>query len=415
MSDVSNGVLNRGYSQTFLGKMTTYRRGDKTVMRGTTPTTISNPQSALQMYQRLKFPNLNTFYRAVHPFIRRGWESKPANHSLHNCFTAANLDFAPFAITHDQLQAGFTIVEAYQITSGTLPSIVINTFARGTNLGVSDIRVGELSITPETTLGEFSDAVITANKGRFANGDEIAFLSLVQVVTKGVVRVRSARTAITLNQESDQPLAGLNLLGFGVHNGFLALSEIHPDGGYCWVHSRKEADGVLRVSTQSVQVVGTGFIARFRQPARMRAAAESYGATFEDTAFLDIVSEKTARILRAFGITVRSTKDEATAEAAGPTISFVDYDGLSYLPDDPAPTIRISHAPTISANITDIKLFDSSDSDDLTVAVNGVECTSVSVTGSTITATLPSSLDTHPLTMLTISSATDTTSATFRS
>lgn len=414
MSNISNGVLSKGRSQTYLGKMTAYRRGNRTVMRGTTPTTINNPQSVLQMYQRLKFPNLNNVYRALRPFIRQGWETMPEGQTLHNCFITANLHFAPFGITHQQHLNGYTILDAYQVTNGTLPSIVVDTFTRGINQGISDILVGDIVPSAETTLGELSTAIVEANAGRFAFGDEIAFLSAVQVVNDGMVRVRTARTAIVLTADSDQSLGALNLLGFGAHNGRLALSAVHPDGGYCWVHTRRNNEGKLFLSSQSLQVVGQGFRTRFRQPKYLREAAESLGATINDKAFLDggiAVSEKHSRILRAFGIPVKDSKNERSSQGTQPTISYLEYNGMVLFPNEPAPVIRTDAAPAIAVTLLDAELLGSTDA--LQVEANGIACTAPTLVGTVVTATLPDAVDGNPLTSLRISTATSQVLATF--
>lgn len=383
-------------------------------MRGTTPTTINNPQTVLQMYQRLKFPNLNNAYRALRPFIRQGWETMPEGQTMHNCFVAANLHFPPFGITHQQHLAGCTILDAYQVTNGSLPSIVIDTVTRGVDQGISDILLGDLVPSVDTTLGELSEAIVSANAGRFVYGDEIAFLSAVQVVHDGVVRVRTARTAIILTSDSIQPLAAINILGFGAHNGRLALSSIHPDGGYCWVHTRRNDEGKLLLSSQSLLVVGQGFRTRFRQPKFLREAAESLGATINDAAFLDggmAVAEKHRRILNAFGIPVSDSKNEHSSQGTLPTISYVEYNGLVLFPGEPAPVIRTGTAPVIKVSLLDTELL--GDTDALQVEVNGIACTAPTLVGTVIAATLPDALADQHLASIRIATATAQVLATF--
>ncbi len=396
--------------QTYLGKMTAYQREGKQLMRGTTPTIITNPQSAKQMYQRLKFLNLNNFYRAVAPFNRGGWENRQPGCSAFNAFMAANLNQAPVALTRQQQNAGMAIIAPYVIASGSLPAIIVDTTTRSAALGVSDILVGDLTIAPATKISALADAIVSANGGRFAYGDEIAFLCLAQYVVNGIVRIRASRTAITLAEDSTETLADLDLRGFGTHNRCLAVASAVPEGGYCWVHARRDAEGRNHVSTQNLILVGNAILRHFTQPSLLRAAAEDFGAKFDNDLFLECSSAEMRRVFEAFGIPYRITKNEADSIAVNPSIVYVEHAGKIAFTGEQALTLHPDEDTKIAVSVVDVDLLDQ---DSVAVEVNGLPCTSPSFNLNTLTATLPDSLDSTPLTSLRITSSTAQALATF--
>lgn len=422
MSNISNGTIRKGRMQTYLGKMTAYEREGKHLMRGTTPTIITNPQSAKQMYQRLKFLNLNNFYRAVAPFNRGGWENRQPGCSAFNAFMAANLNQAPIAITRAQQDAGMVIVAPYVIASGSLPTILVDTTSRNAALGISDILVGELTITSDTRISDLAQAIVSANGGRFAYGDEIAFLCLAQYVVNGIVRVRATRTAITLAEDSNDTLAELDLRGFGTHNQRLAIAAPCPEGGYCWVHARKNPEGRNLVSTQNLIPVGNAILRHFTQPQFLRAAAEDFGAKFDDDLFLECSSMEMRRVFEAFGIRYRITKNESDSVAVNPSIAYVEHAGKMAFAGEQALPLNPDTDPNVVISVVDIDLLDQ---DSLTVTINDVECSSPTITLNTLTVPIPSSLTSAAsgsssasassplLTSITLTSDLGSTTATF--
>ena len=72
--------------------------------------------------------------------------------SDYNKFVSANLGKAPVYLTKQEAQAGASIVAPYEVTHGSIKSIKIN--GKG-NQAVTDISLGNLAITDETTVKEF--------------------------------------------------------------------------------------------------------------------------------------------------------------------------------------------------------------------------------------------------------------------
>lgn len=411
MSNVNNGVLKEGRMQTFLGKMTAYQRDGESILRGTTPTQVNNPQTAAQMYHRLRLPNLVAFYRVARKFNKKGWENLPAKTSLYNCFVGANMDVAPLGIRKGDFGRGMTLVEGYQVTQGSLPSIVVDTQSYGTAQGVTDIRVGSLeSISSSTKIGDLAKAIVESNGGAYLYGDEIAFLLCEQFWNDGVALVRSKRTAITLFRDSQETLGDMSLKGFGIVDGKIGIQGSAPLGGYCWVHSRKdEWNDKLRVSTQRIVVVNDMVLQIYRQPEQMRKAAEDQGAKFDTTALLECHSSEDAAILSAFGLQFEMKKNGADGDALQATIVCVCH-GEKMLANG-MPGIYLSNDKKLEIVIGNAELIDESS---MSVSVNGVRCEATAPVHSTLSVTLAQSLDGQVLESVEIESDNGKVSAMFK-
>lgn len=411
MSNVSNGVVKKGQMQTYLGKMTTYMRDGESIMRGTTPTQINNPQTAVQMYHRLRLPNMVAFYRVVRKFNQKGWENLPPKTSLYNCFVGANMDIEPLGIRKEDFKAGMTIVEAYQITSGSLPAIEVDTLSEGAAKGITNIVVGDMSISETTEVGALAQAIVEQNGGAYQYGDEIAFLLAEQYYVDGIARVRAKRIAISLTKDSDIVLGDIDMTGWGVKDGKLAINGVAPLGGYCWVHSRKDEEGNLRVSTQRMITVGDSLQKAYRDPEQMRQAAEDQGADFSEIAFLECHTAEEAKAISAFGIIYKMVRKGSDGDAISPSIASVQYGAKDIANNTRGIVLKAATQPTLSVSVANIRLLGA---DDVSLSVNDVACTEVHVTENTVEGKLDSSLNGKMLESVEVASGSKKAMAKFK-
>ena len=73
---------------------------------------MTNPKTALQVNQRIKFPNIVAIYRAFHGLLKEGFEKKRKGRrskdvSDFNRFMSANLQSAPVFLTQSESAAGY--------------------------------------------------------------------------------------------------------------------------------------------------------------------------------------------------------------------------------------------------------------------------------------------------------------------
>ena len=233
-------------------------------------------RSARQMDRRTQWGNLAAIYKQFDSMLRRGYENLPPQMSVFNAFIQANIDVVKVYITKTIRLNGGAILAPYQITRGSLPSISMAKNA--SNILVSGIRLGSLAIDANTTIGQFSQAVID-NNDNFDEGDQLTFFHGIQTID---IVTRTPRATIrgykvVLSTAEDTKLWDVvDRIGFSVTDNCLATSQQITNGAAVWVHSRETADGALKVSTQLFFVENSA-LATYQGRTAFTAAANSYG------------------------------------------------------------------------------------------------------------------------------------------
>ena len=237
---------------------------------------VTPRRSARQMDRRTQWGNLAAIYKQFDSMLRRGYENLPPQMSVFNAFIQANIDVVKVYITKTIRLNGGAILAPYQITRGSLPSISMAKNA--SNILVSSIRLGTLAIDANTTVGQFSQAIID-NNDAFDEGDQLTFFHGIQTIDT-VTRTPRATIRgykVVLNTAEDTKLWDVvDRIGFSVADNCLATSQQITNGAAVWVHSRETADGALKVSTQLFFVENSA-LATYQGRTAFTAAANSYG------------------------------------------------------------------------------------------------------------------------------------------
>ena len=233
-------------------------------------------RSARQMDRRTQWGNLAAIYKQFDSMLRRGYENLPPQMSIFNAFIQANIDVVKVYITKTIKLNGGAILAPYQITRGSLPSISMAKNA--SNILVSSVQLGTLTIDANTTVGQFSQAVID-NNDSFDEGDQLTFFHGIQSIDT-VTRTPRATIKgykVVLNTAEDTKLWDVvDKIGFSVADNCLATSQQITNGAAVWVHSRENADGALKVSTQFFYVENSA-LATYQGRTAFTASANSYG------------------------------------------------------------------------------------------------------------------------------------------
>lgn len=237
--------------------------------------TKNSSQTFAQMARRVRWANIVNFWRAMSGYDRPSFESKPRTWSDFNAFMSANIDGTPIYLTRTEAEQGACLVPAYQVTRGSLPTIDV---AAGTGgAPVTDISLGNLVIDGDTTLKEFSDAVID-NNTLYQHGDQISCFIAIQEQNPvtGIPYINFKAYEVTLNQRDEDTLLAdlVPADGFSAVSGKLGASGT-VNGGITWIHSRKGANRVM-VSTQSFYV-NNSLLAQYQTGAKRIEAIQSYG------------------------------------------------------------------------------------------------------------------------------------------
>ena len=237
---------------------------------------MTNPRSVAQMRVRTRWSNVIAMYSGIRPLLNNGFENRPLGLSDYNMFVKVNMQRTPIYLTKQAVAGGACIATAYQITQGSLPAIVVTGTGQS---GVTDIRLGSLSITSSTTVAQFSKAVVD-NNADYQYGDQISFFMVKQLVNAAteIPYCQFSASKVMLDAADDTPL--LNVVsanGFASVDGKLGHSGNDGDCAYTWVHSRKSGGHTL-VSTQEL-LSANSKESDYQGDAAYTLARSSYGQT----------------------------------------------------------------------------------------------------------------------------------------
>ena len=243
---------------------------------------VKRSNTPMQMRQRTKWGNVIQMYKGICPLINYGFESKPVGKSDYNMFMKVNMKGSDIYLTREEVAGGGCIAAPYQLTQGTLPSIV--TVGEGDNVR-TDISLGDLTIDAETTVKDFAQAVVN-NNADYDYGDQISFFDVLQRVNAvtGIPYCQFLATNVVLDKASEVKLLDMvSKYGFATVDGFLGHIEGEGAGVFAWVHSRKSSAKTL-VSTQTFVNNNAEMIAEYSGAEAYKRSVKTYGG--ESSAFL---------------------------------------------------------------------------------------------------------------------------------
>ena len=243
---------------------------------------VKRSNTPMQMRQRTKWGNVVQMYKGIMPLINCGFEQKALRCNDFQMFMKANMKLTDIYLTRDEVAGGGCIAAPYQLTQGTLPSIV--TSGEGDNVR-TDISLGDLTINTETTVKDFSMAVVS-NNADYDFGDQISFFDVLQRVNAvtGIPYCQFLATNVVLDKASEVKLLDMvSKYGFATVDGFLGHIEGEGSGVFAWVHSRKGSAKTL-VSTQTFVNNNAEMIAEYSGAEAYKRSVKTYGG--ESSAFL---------------------------------------------------------------------------------------------------------------------------------
>ena len=257
------------------GDWTYSRVGGSTIAKQKVEKKENPSRSFAQEARRVRWRNIQNLWASFSGTLRPSFEDKVARVSDANAFISVNIDGTPVYLTKEEAKQGACVVAAYQMTKGTLPSISVT--ARTGDVPVSNIALGNLVIDSDTTLKQFSNAVVN-NNPKFVHGDQISCYIVTQEQNSvtGIPYVETQAYEVTLNQMDEETLLSdlVPANGFSTVDGKLGASGAVV-GGITWVHSRK-GNGRTLVSTQSL-FVNNALLTQYQTAAKRIEAILSYG------------------------------------------------------------------------------------------------------------------------------------------
>lgn len=242
-----------------------------------------------QQSRRVMLANLIHFYRFNRNFMQKAFGKLSGGVSVFNEFIKLNINNAQIALTKEQAQSPIWVPQAYQVTKGTLPELMVvgDPSEEGLPMYIDNISIDypmPEGGTDTRTMGGLAQNIIDRN-AQFKAGDMITIAAYLGVTEYDVTPdsnyyvPRVIIKQLILDPTSEEPLSP-------VWNPTLAGGNKLPltvDASmYVAVHSRNE-NGQLLVSTARM-VANNTFNQDYWLPAsgwfndaQRQKAIESYG------------------------------------------------------------------------------------------------------------------------------------------
>lgn len=319
MAHIKQNVL--GVLKGKVGSLSTYSNATGNVARIRTNATNTGEgasRTEKQQSNRVRWANLVNFYKASKPWMPKAFETKKKNRSDYNQFMSINYAYSKAALTKAEAAAGACVVEGFMISQGSLTPVQVQQHGAHWD---TNIKLGTLAITADTTVAEFAAAAI-ANNNFIREGMQLSFVSYQQLVDDlGTPRVICSAYEMILDTKNTEEKANSYIPDFGLSaaDGVLCTGEDISVGGFAYVLS-ETISGHTMVSTQSLILNNATLIAQYTGAEQIGKAIESYGLT--KNVFLD--------------------SDYAKSQGAAPQPLYiekiVDSDGNTYVAGDHAYT-----------------------------------------------------------------------------
>lgn len=165
----------------------------------------------------------------------------------------------------------------------------------GSGIVVSNLGLGSLAINAQTTVAQFSEAVLANNKG-WEETDQLTFFHGLQSfdAVTGIPRASITGYKVVIDTADDTPLWDVvSPLGFSSVDGCVGMDSVLLNGAAVWVYTREEVTGQLRVSTQYFYVENAALASYMTLDALVRSA-NSYGGVNSKAVYLQPSSGMTA-------------------------------------------------------------------------------------------------------------------------
>lgn len=287
-------------------------------------------RSEKQANTRCQLANVSANYQLFRCKKMQSFEGKEAGQNDFNIFVQVNYDRNPVFITKQDRKCGGCVLGNYQYSLGSLNPIAISLNAGG--VLVTNIGLGSLVIDANTTVGEFSAAVLANNKDWQAD-DQLTFFYAEQMVdSEGVPRASMDPYRMVMGTTDQTKLWNVvSALGFSsvaaAGTGYvLGMGIALSNAGGSWIHSRNDGDGEKQVSTQRMKVV-SDILASYQGEAAFLASAKSYGGINTREDFLDPVSTMADLGVASASANAGGTEMSSGGGAETPTVNAPTISG----------------------------------------------------------------------------------------
>ena len=295
-------------TNTITGKLGAYvfmRRNGEQVQRSWVKP--KNAMTRSQYTQRSQITNIVRLYQASPSFFMKAFENKPVNQSDYNALVSRNLGKDPKVyLPKEVAEAGGGVAAPYIITDGSLQPILVSGIGAD---AVTNIAIGDLSVTPTLTIAELSAAIL-ANNAFIEAGDQLSYVSIEQFQDNGIPRLRLRKFEIVVNTAAEGLVTDVwPAQALANKDGFIGHGDLVYTGAFAWILSR-QVSGKLKVSRQRLVLTAQGVNTNFTSSDAITRAQVSYGATMP--VFLDPNSDASGSAVPSVGASVAAVSLSGT-------------------------------------------------------------------------------------------------------
>ena len=253
-----------------------YRNYNGTIVACQKPTTYRDAKAEGQVVYRVKMRNIQNIYASLKESLRGNFQDKTGRQTDYSRFQGVNMQKPAVYLNKGEVAMKAQVVAPYIVSFGTLPPVG---YALKDNMLVTDISLGNLTITPNTTVSEMSLAIVKNNEG-WELGDCLEFVAVRQMEGK-TPTAKCFFAHLVLDKNNTAKLSEAVVvrdanqieLGSSVE-GFLQMNA-SDNGGFAIIRKRMASKGLL-TSSQELAIKNPLFD-QYHSDQRKQKALDSYG------------------------------------------------------------------------------------------------------------------------------------------
>lgn len=245
-------------------------------------TTYRDAKTEGQVVYRVKMRNIQNIYAALKEALRGNFQDKTGRQTDYSRFQGVNMQKPAVYLNKNEVAMKAQVVAPYIVSFGTLPQIE---YELKDNWLVTNIGLGNLSITPDTTVSEIALAIVKNNEG-WEYDDCIEFMAVKQ--TEGNSPTAKCSLAhlvldknVTTKLSEALMVRNASQIELGSSaEGFLQMN-VSDNGGFAVIRKRMASKGLM-TSTQEL-AINNPLFDLYHSDQRKQEALDSYGVKRDKT------------------------------------------------------------------------------------------------------------------------------------
>ena len=253
-----------------------YRNYNGTIVACQKPTTYRDAKAEGQVVYRVKMRNIQNIYASLKESLRGNFQDKTGRQTDYSRFQGVNMQKPAVYLNKKEVAIKAQIVAPYIVSFGTLPPIG---YELRDNMLVTDISLGNLTITPDTTVSQLVLAIMKNNEG-WELDDCLEFM-IVRQMEGQTPTAKCSFAHLPLDKNNTAKLSDA-LIIYNANEivlsssaeGFLQMNA-SDNGGFAIIRKRMASKGLL-TSTQEL-AVNNPLFDLYHSDQRKQKALDSYG------------------------------------------------------------------------------------------------------------------------------------------